>query len=807
MIDSTPEQIEERQNKLDALGITIAGKRDEAVAARKESGIELVWQDCEEAYLGIDDANRGEFAKAKWAKPTSMEAPVTTNRGANNNKKSTAFVRMTSRYVDMGSAKLAEILLPIDDKAFSLEATPVPDLVKFKDDLRGLANRETGEPVMRDQTPEEQAQQDPATAQPGAAPVGSAPQVQMTVADLATQKLAKASESAEKAETRIHDWMIEANYSGETRKVVFDAARLGAGVLMGPVPAIQRSQAIVDAGNGNVALERVEKVAPDMERIDLWDFFPDGACDEDIHDGDYTFRRDRLAQRRVKELRGQPGYIDSAINKVLKEGPGKCNEQGNNPNVKRSDKRFEAWYFHGTITREEMGLLNAGIVERAAEDQEDFYAIITLINDTIIRATLNPLDSGRFPYNVFCWSRRAGHWAGVGAAEQVSMPQRMVNAATRAMLNNAGKSAGAQLVVSRKGITPADNDWTMTPDKIWYALDDGIADFDVRKAFMAVTIPNLGPQLMAIITYAFKLAEEATNIPLLSQGQPGERMPDTFGAAEMLNTNAHTLLRAQANDYDDGITEPLVNTLYEWLLLDDDVPNEEKGDFKINAHGSTALVERAIQEQFLLQVSQLAGNPAFGIDPKRVAAEILKSKRIEPSKVQFSKEEMEAMAKQPPAPPVQVAVAQIRAASAEKIQAADAQAEMQMHQAEQGGQGEPDTTRIQQEQVKADAAVRIQQARSDSEAARAQKEFDIAQQNGQLRIQELQLKKDLAVLEYSQKHQLTLEQVKADLAKTAIQEQTKKELSAAEIALADRQHGHGKSPSLVRDEMTTGATP
>jgi hypothetical protein len=82
--------------------------------------------------------------------------------------------------------------------------------------------------------------------------------------------------------------------------------------------------------------------------------------------------------------------------------------------------------------------------------------IVTLINDSVVRANLNPLDSGAFPFHSMPWQRRAQHWAGVGVAEQMRTPQRVTNAALRALLNNAGKSAGSQLVVDQAAIRPMD---------------------------------------------------------------------------------------------------------------------------------------------------------------------------------------------------------------------------------------------------------------------------------------------------------------------------------------------------------------
>ena len=59
------------------------------------------------------------------------------------------------------------------------------------------------------------------------------------------------------------------------------------------------------------------------------------------------------------------------------------------------------------------------------------------------------------------------------------------------------------------------------------------------------------------------------------------------------------------------------------------MPNEEKGDFNINAHGSSALVERAIQDQVIQQLVEPSLNPAFELSPARVMEEYLKSKRID----------------------------------------------------------------------------------------------------------------------------------------------------------------------------------
>ncbi len=317
---------------LSTLGISIAKKRDEAMTARKSSGIEEIWMNCEEAYLGIDDANRTEFSNAKWAKPTTMDAQVTTSNGAAKaaGVRSTVFVRLTSRYVDAGSAKLAEILLPMDDKNFTLKPLPVPDLILQKDDLRQAMDGMTGAPLMRDMTQEEIAAQ-PAAAPPGfpgatssqvtppaqpagapgapGAPLAQPGQVPLTVADIANQKLDAAADAAEKAETRIYSWMVDCRRPSEVRKVIFDAGRIGVGVLKSPTPAITKSMALTKDDKGDPVLQIKKKVVPVSRWIDPWNLFPDPACGEDIHNGDFIIERDFLAPKKLKDIGQLYGYL------------------------------------------------------------------------------------------------------------------------------------------------------------------------------------------------------------------------------------------------------------------------------------------------------------------------------------------------------------------------------------------------------------------------------------------------------------------------------------------------------------------
>jgi len=772
-------------SQIDALAAVIAQKRDDAVQYRKLTGIEDTWMDCEEAYLGIDDENRHEYLGSHWAKPTTMQGPVTTGMRPNSSAavKSTAFVKVTARYVDAGSAKLGEILLPIDDKAFSFGPSPVPELIEMKDMKQQVVK--DGVPLMRDLKPGEQLPvgapaSPPVPGQPPAPP----PTVPLTYADLAEEAMAKAEKSAKAAEKRIYDWQVQSQYASEARKVIFDSARIGTGVLKGPFPEPQKKHAVVkDEVTGKKKLVINEIINPSVRWVDPWNIYPDDTCGENIHHGSFIFERDYLSPRLVNDLKKNKAYLKQQLEKVLEMGPERSKVQDEREQQmdrrKVEEKRFEVWYFYGVLSRKDMECCGVADLDTLIpKDQEDVYAIVTMINNIIVRATINPLESGKFPYHVVPWRRRPGSWTGVGVAEQIRMPQRMINAATRALLVNAAKTAGSQIVVDRGCIEPADKSWKITPDKIWYKTNDAATD-DVNKAFAVFEFPNVQKEMLGLIEYGFRLAEESCSIPLISQGQSGKSTPDTLGGQQLQDNNANQLLRSIGYAFDDFMTEPMVLQYYEWLLLDPNVPDEEKGDWNINAHGSASLVERSIQNQTIGNILGAALNPAYGADPFKTYSQYLRSQRLDPRDFQMEKEEFEKAKANPPPPSDVVQAAQIRAqATIEASKSRDA---------------------LMEKRIVVD---------TDRDRAYVEAETQANTLKHQQAMEELKIRRELAILEYANKKEITLEQLRVELAKSTQVQQTKRDLAQAELEVAVSEGRHDRTHDRIKhvDDLTAGAS-
>ncbi|MDE1971525.1 MAG: hypothetical protein KGI50_08195, partial [Patescibacteria group bacterium] len=352
---------ETKDDVLSAISKALKDKRDKAVSARRSSGIEEIWVAAEEAYLSIDEQNRGEYSSDKWEKPQVLGAPLTKKKSnQDDGTRSKMFIPLTRRYVDIAAAKICEIVLPIDDKAFSIDATPIPDMVSD-----AIAVGRDGLPLSRPATPEEMQQGAPA-------------QVPLTKQEVITKTNEAATAAAKKAESRIYDWMIEANHPAIMRKVIHDAARIGTGVLKAPWPDSKREVATQKTDAGITAVIK-ESIAPSEYWVDPWNLFPDPTCGSDIKNCDYIFERDVINRFTLSSLKDNPSYLKDQIDKVLKAEEEK-KVAGENYSDKKAREGFEIWYFCGTLSREDVSKAVAEDSMATFSGDDVLNVIATMVN-------------------------------------------------------------------------------------------------------------------------------------------------------------------------------------------------------------------------------------------------------------------------------------------------------------------------------------------------------------------------------------------------------------------------------------------
>jgi hypothetical protein len=755
------EMAEIEPERLEMLGLSLAKRRDEWVNARRASGVEKRWLEDIDQYNGRDEANKQTASMME----TVAAGGYPTSGQATKPQRSTVFVNITRPKTNAAEARLTNMLIPTDDRNWGIKPTPDPKLTsQATQEARAQAKaaiaaaQSSNAPAAAPGAPG--TMQQPAPTMPAMNPIAEALQGTGEQSATALAQLEEAGKRASAMQEKIDDQLIGCDYNGQLRLMIHDCSVIGTGILKGPIVVnrVRKAWRPVSDGNRTVhVLEVVEEKQPASERVDPWDVFPDPSCGENVHNGRGLFEKKNVTSKQLRELAKQPGYLAENISKVLEEGPQTAvsqtqrdiqNNRENGDPYAVSDL-FEVWEYWGEFLPEDLRAAGVDVPDGAVDA---ISGCVILVNNHVIKGFLNPLETGDLPYDFMVWERVDGSCWGYGLPRLMQSAQRVLNAAWRQLMDNSGLSVGPQIVMNPTKVHPADKRWELTGRKIWYMND---SQAKVEEVFGSFEVPNHIKEIQMIIEMAMKFVDDESAVPTLAQGEKGTA-PETVGGMQLLMNSSNVVLSRMVKQFDDMITRPHIRRYYDWNMCyaeDEDI----KGDFQIDARGSSALLVRDMQSQALIQLGAFSGNGEIApmINWEAWFKEVLKAQHIDPTDIMKSEAEIEAAKNQPP----QATPEQIRA-----------QAQLQVAQ------------------IRGQAQLMTAKARQEGEIAYAQTEAQMAHDNHMMRLQELQLQRDLAILQYVQQHKITIEQAKADLAKTAMQEETKRQVAAVEATLAQNEH-------------------
>lgn len=731
--------------RLEAFGTALAKTRDKWVMHRRASGVDKRWREDNDQYDGRDESTR---MTSSMMDAVEQGYPV-TNKGTQPTR-STVNIGITRQKTNANEARLADILLPTDDRNWGIKPQHMPHLAPM------LQSDEAATEIMDGVDPDDLSakgvQPSPAPGQPmtqNGQPIAKK-QLAHLVQEICRYK-------ANRMQDLIDQQLNTCDYNGELRKVLHDAAVLGIGVLKGPIVMNRRRKAwkkqMAQGGVGVYMSIEVDELAPASYRVDPRFFYWDPSCGEDIHKGAGVFEHDTLTPKEVRRLRRQPGYLESQLRKVIEEGPKRTaalmGDERHNEDSLLDSETYDYWEYHGEV--EIKDLRAAGVDVKDQDPLDSVSACVIMINNTVVKAYLNPLDDGEVPYDTFVWERVAGSVAGYGVPRLMRAQARVLNAAWRMMMDNAGTSAGQQIVINRKLITPADGVWNITARKIWLCNEDGV---DVRSAMTTFTFDSQQQQLENIIELALKFTDEETSQPMLAQGEKGTA-PETLGGMQILMNSSNVVLRRLVKQFDDMITRRHIRRYYDYNMLHSD-DDSVKGDFNVDARGTSALLVKDVQSQAYLQLLAAGQNPTYAqyLDTLKLFKAALRAQYIDPEEICKSDDQIAQEAEQRAQQPQQ---------QDPKIQAA--------------------LIRAQAEQAKAQAD--------------AQRDIQTAEIDRAAKLEQLKLENENLMLQLSVKQNISLQQIKAELAKTVLQSGVQHDTQMAQTFLAH----HAKSAQLAHDQQ------
>lgn len=663
---------EDLSERLSAFVAKLEEEADRRVKRRKP--VEARWLEDLRQYHGVWDRKTSTLLKKE--------------------KDSSAFINLTRPKTDAMIARKWDLLFPTDDRNWGISPTPVPELAKEQEEAQTVLDdaRDTqadAEAKLRAALDEggEGEEAEAAIAKLGeqaAQAEGIADKMQKAFDDL-HEELTVAKDKADLMQREIEDHLVECQYPVHARALIEDAYKIGTGILKGPVLSDKVKPRYRQSEKNKNVFELVQEPEgkPGAVRVDPWTFFPDPDCVK-AEDSDLFFERHVMTKGEMRRMAKEQGINRDALLKVVKAGPSQSLKgsylvdlQGltqNGQTGSSQDKRFFVWEVTGAIEKEDMELLadafegknkRAGELKKVLEEMDELDEInakIWYCEGEVLRFALHPLDSGEPIYSVFAPIPDEGSCWGFGIPYIMAANQAILNGANRMMMKNAAISLGPQFLIYKKALRPQDGVWEIVANKIWTVDPAELNPGD--RPFSTFDIDSRQSELANIMTMARQAIDEETSMPQIAQGEQGSGVTKTAQGMALLMNSANVTFRRGVKIFDDDITTPLIRRFYHWLMQFSD-KEEIKGDYNVEARGSSVLLVREMQSQNLIMIADRFGeHPSFKhrINHDALLKHIFRALMIPAEEITFSDRQIRdraEKAQQAPDPAVQMAAQEL----------------------------------------------------------------------------------------------------------------------------------------------------
>lgn len=550
--------------------------------------------------------------------------------------RSKVFVGLTRTKVMAAYSRIIDLLFQHGDIFFSLQPTPVADL----DPVQAVKMRQqaTQEIMMASQMMDPNMNQDLIMARMG--------ELEEEFKEL-EQKVAR--EAAETMTTEIMDQLIESNAEMKLKESILESCIFGAGAVKAgtvKIDTTQSYQKLEDPMTGEMgyALSIVEKATPEVESVSIFDLYPDPYCTS-LEDCDGLFRRHVLTRRQFRELADLPQFDASMIKYLLKVNRTGNHVEEDHERTRRriagikdntESNRFEVLEFWGTIDGYELKEHDIELPE-GADLSDDFNACVWSCGGKVIKVMLNPVSGYKMPYFIFPYERTPHQFWGTGVPRMMRDSQGTMNAATRIWLDNLALSSGPMVEVNTDLLAAGEDPTDIHPWRV-FLREGGDGSMPAVRWYQPVANANGLNQIVEIFR---RFADETTSLPSYTHGEQTQGLNKTATGMSMLMGAANVALKSTIKNIDDFLMEPMITALFHWNM-EFGTNEKAKGDLKVIARGSTALVQKEVQSQRLLQFLSLVSNPTdIGlVDRTQLIRDIAKSMDIDPDEIVKSEEQI-----------------------------------------------------------------------------------------------------------------------------------------------------------------------
>jgi hypothetical protein len=494
-------------------------------------------------------------------------------------------------------ARLMNLLFPTDDKCWTIAPSAVPNLEN--DDLQTVLDQLLA------------TKQPPPSQQPPGAQGMPPPPVELTNEEIEQSIRAFAKKRAARLELEIEDQLQElggsrmVDFVALCRKVLTSGIQYGMGVLEGPFVEVQQLRRWDRDASGRYVPVPYEAYRPRFEFVPIWDYYPDMSA-KYLHQMDGQFIRRVMAKHQVIMLKQREDFIPDQVDAFLRVAPNgnykrrafetELKSMGVQINVTEAERnKYEAIVWHGYATGQE--LRDAGAVIPDDKLNEDMKAEIWLLNEFVVKATLDPwteldTDGEMKMFHHFVFEEDESTLLGNALPNIVRDSQMGVAAATRMAIDNASVLRNFEVNTSLLSLNQDMS--SIQTDKIWYRDDESVATANI-PAVKVIELPMHLQELQGLVKLFMEFSDAETFVNQATGGdlQKGPSEPfRTATGASMLRGDAALPFKDVVRNFD-VFTESVIGSMIAFNKTFNQNP-DIRGDFKPVARGATSLIAKEV---------------------------------------------------------------------------------------------------------------------------------------------------------------------------------------------------------------------
>ena len=552
--------------------------------------------------------------------------------------RSKVYVGLTRTKVMAAYSRIIDLLFQNGDIYFGIEPTPIPTIDPFKAmQMRQMAAQ---------QVMSASGMMDPNMNQD---------LIQARMAELEEElknvERQMAKDAAEQMTIEIKDQLMEANAEQKLKESILEACIFGSGAVKSGTVRIDRKQSYSKAldpetGEEAFVLSQVEEAVPEIQSVSIFDLYPDPHC-TNLEDCDGLFRRHVLPRKQFRALADLPGFDGEMVRYLLKVNrKGNHTEEDHEKTRRRiagindhgESNRYEVFEYWGSVDGYELRDQGMELPE-GADPADDINACVWFCSGKVLKVMLNPIKGYSIPYQIFPYERSPHQFWGTGVPRMMRDSQTTMNAATRIWLDNMALSSGPMLEVNTDLLAAGEDPTDIHPWRV-FLREGGDGSMPAVRFYQPIANAN---GLNQIVELFRRFADETTSLPSYTHGEQSRSLNKTATGMSMLMGAANVALKSTIKNIDDFLLEPMIKSIFHFNM--EFSSNEKaKGDLKIIPRASTALVQKEVQSQRLLQFLSLVSNPMdlAIVDRPQLLRDIAKSMDIDPDEIIKSQERMQA---------------------------------------------------------------------------------------------------------------------------------------------------------------------